>query len=42
MGFGAGKGLAAAKKDAASVLVTVPSVKPRSLGRAGDCSAAMH
>lgn len=41
-GFGAEKGLAAAKKDAANVLVMVPSMKPRSMGRAGDCSAEMH
>ena len=41
MGVGAEKGLAAARRDAANVLVVAPGVKPRSMGRAGDSRAAM-
>ena len=42
VGFGVGKGLAAAKNDAANVLGMFPSMKPRSMGRAEDRSAALH
>lgn len=42
VGFGAGKGLAAAKNDAANMLVMFPTIKHRSVGRAGDHSAAVH